>query len=107
MPKIARLWFGKTLSSRADEYEPYIVKTGVKDLQSTPGNEGVLILRRDDQETTEFGVISFWESLAAIEGFAGKDIGKAVYYPEDHQFLLKLEPRLVHFQIALAADIKR
>ena len=106
MPKIARVWFGKTVSSKADEYFQYVEQTGVRNLLETPGNEGVLLLRSADHEITEIGVMSIWESLNAIQGFAGDDIGRAVYYPEDDRFLLKKEPRVIHYEISLAKGIK-
>jgi hypothetical protein len=44
---------------------------------------------------------SFWESFDAICSFAGDDIEKAVYYPEDEAFLLELEPTVTHYENAL------
>ena len=34
---------------------------------------------------------TFWESLDAIRAFAGEDVEKAKYYPEDTGFLLEFE----------------
>ena len=99
MSKIARVWFGKTPASRADEYVEYVKRTGVQDLRATKGNLGVWVFRRVDGDTAEFSVISFWESKEAIQRFAGKDIAKARYYPEDHNFLLSLEPELIHYEV--------
>jgi heme-degrading monooxygenase HmoA len=106
MPKIARVWFGKVFSSQAEEYFEYVRKTGVKDLSATPGNQGVLLLQREHNGITEISVISFWESRLAIEGFAGKDIEQAVYYPEDSRFLLEMEPKLHHFDVSVATGLK-
>jgi hypothetical protein len=33
--------------------------------------------------------VSFWESRAAIEAFAGQDIDTAVFYPDDEQVLIE------------------
>ena len=106
MSQIARVWFGRVLSSKAEEYFEYVKETGVKDLRATPGNQGVLLLQREHNGVTEFGVISFWESRLAIEGFAGKNIEQAVYYPEDSKFLLEMEPKLLHFDVSLATGLK-
>lgn len=43
--------------------------------------------------------MTFWESLDAIRGFAGDDLEKAKYYPEDAEFLLEYEPRVVHYEV--------
>jgi hypothetical protein len=31
--------------------------------------------------------------------FAGEDVEKAKYYPEDDGFLLEFEPRVVHYEV--------
>jgi hypothetical protein len=47
----------------------------------------------------EFTLISLWESWDAIKAFAGADYEKAVYYPEDERFLLRLDPRVTHYEV--------
>ena len=37
--------------------------------------------------------VSWWESRAAIIGFAGSDIEAAVFYPEDDEYLVDRETR--------------
>ena len=44
-------------------------------------------------------MISLWESLEAIEEFAGDDIDHARYYPEDADFLIELEPKVTHYEV--------
>lgn len=96
---IARVWRGVTPRAKANDYHQYLQRTGVKDCEATAGNRGVYILRRDSGDESEFLFISFWDSLEAIRGFAGEDIARAVYYPEDADFLLAMEPRLVHYEV--------
>ena len=38
-------------------------------------------------------------SLEAIKGFAGEDVEVAKYYPEDKEFLLEFEPKVVHYEV--------
>jgi heme-degrading monooxygenase HmoA len=59
----------------------------------------VRILHRNGEEASHFYILTTWESRDAIEGFAGKDIEAAKYYPEDKQFLLEFEPKVQHFEI--------
>jgi len=99
MSQIARAWFGKLPANRLEDYVAYVERTGVKELRETEGNRGVQVWTRKDGDLAEIGVISFWDSAEAIERFAGKDINKARYYPEDKTFLLKLEPQLVHYKV--------
>ena len=39
-------------------------------------------------ERTEFVTLSFWASLEAITAFAGEDIDRAVFYPEDGDYFV-------------------
>jgi hypothetical protein len=43
--------------------------------------------------------LTFWESVEAIRGFAGDDVERAVFYPEDDRFLVAREDRVTHWQI--------
>jgi hypothetical protein len=46
--------------------------------------------------------VSWWESRAAIIGFAGSDIEAAVFYPEDDEYLVDRETTVSHFEVAAA-----
>ena len=96
---IARLWLGVTPVSKADAYADYLEQTGLKDYRATEGNQGVLLLRQTDGDTAEFLLFSFWESIEAIQRFAGEDITKAVYYPEDERYLISMEPQVAHYEV--------
>ncbi len=96
---IARVWRGAVRPGRGDAYAAYLDATGVKEIRATPGNQGVLVLRRDEAAQTEFVFISLWESLEAIRRFAGDDVERAHYYPEDRDFLLHLEPTVTHHTV--------
>jgi hypothetical protein len=46
-----------------------------------------------------FLTLTHWDSLEAVEAFAGEDISKARYYPEDADFLLEFEPTVEHYEL--------
>jgi heme-degrading monooxygenase HmoA len=96
---IARIWRGVTPELKADQYFDYLMATGVKDLRATEGNRGVMVFRRVSDGQAEFLLISLWESLDAIRRFAGDEIDTAVYYPEDKEYLLALEPKVMHYEV--------
>jgi quercetin dioxygenase-like cupin family protein/heme-degrading monooxygenase HmoA len=106
MSWIARVWFGKTESERSREYVEYVRSTGVKDLTGTEGNRGVLVLTRPGGRTSDIGVVSFWDSLRDVERFAGKSVNKAVYYERDREYLLSMEPELLHYEVPIAEGVK-
>jgi len=96
---IARTWHGVTYASKANEYLDYLKKTGVAEYQKTEGNQGVYVLERLDGDWAHFLLLTLWESEDAIKRFAGSEIEKAKYYPEDEEFLLELEPEVKHYEV--------
>ena len=96
---IVRIWHGVTAAAKSDEYLDYLKATGVPDYQATEGNRGVYVLRRIEGERALFLTVSFWESMSAIEGFAGSELERARYYPEDEGFLLDFEPTVEHYEV--------
>ncbi len=96
---VARMWHGRTLTSRADEYYAYLKEAGIDKIEAIEGNLGAQVLRRTNGKTTQFIVISYWESRDAIKKFAGEDIEKTHFLPKDPQYLLELEPKVKHFDV--------
>jgi heme-degrading monooxygenase HmoA len=104
---IARIWRGSTATADADAYVGYMLETGVSEYRKTPGNRGAWILRRTDGDRTDFVTLSFWESREAIRAFAGDDIERAVFYPEDDRFLIARELGVEHYEVIEAAGGER
>ena len=96
---VIRIWHGRTPQYRADEYAAFLEKRAISDYRATPGNLDVQILRRDDLDVSHFLTVTRWESEDAIRAFAGDEVLKARYYPEDKEFLLEFEPEVQHFTI--------
>ena len=96
---IARTWRGVVRREDAEAYAAYIDETGLREYRDTPGNRGAWMLRRDEGDRTEFVTLSFWDTRAAIAGFAGEDIERAVFYPEDDRYLVEREETVRHYEI--------
>lgn len=96
---IARIWHGITPTAKADEYLAFLRSRALTDYRSTAGNLAAFILRRTDGEVTHFTTLTHWDSLQSIEAFAGADISRAKYYPEDSGFLLEFEPNVQHSEL--------
>ena len=96
---IARIWRGITLKEKADDYLSYLQGTGLKDYAATPGNRGVTVLRRDQGENCEIMLVSLWDSIDAVRAFAGQNVDQSVYYAEDDQYLLQMEPLVRHYDV--------
>lgn len=96
---IARIWRGATRRSARDRYLTYLEKTGFAEYGSTEGSLGVLGLRRDVGERTEFLLVSLWDSMDAVRLFAGADPRRAVFYPEDDRFLIDADREVAHWEV--------
>ena len=96
---IVRIWHGRTARGRADDYARFLEERAIPDYRSTAGNLGAWVLRRDAGNVTHFLTVSRWESEAAIRAFAGDDMLRAKYYPEDAAYLLEFEPEVEQYEL--------
>jgi heme-degrading monooxygenase HmoA len=96
---IARTWHGMVRAADADAYHAYLLKTGLSDYRTTPGNEGLHVLRRIEGDVAHYLLMTLWDSWEAIRAFAGDDVERARYYPEDDRWLLEKEPFVTHYEV--------
>jgi heme-degrading monooxygenase HmoA len=99
---IARVWKGWTNPENADAYEKLLRETVIPGLRQIDGHRGAYILRDDKAEESEFVVVNFFESLAAVIAFAGPDYNVPVFEPEARELLSKVEPKANHYEVKLA-----
>ena len=96
---IARTWWGATKAEDAEAYLEYLHRTGFAEFRKTEGNRGALGLRRVVDDRAEFLLVSLWESEESIRRFAGDQIEKAVFYPEDERFLVDRDNHVTHYEV--------
>lgn len=101
---IARAWHGRVPAEKGDAYAEFIARVAVPDYQATPGNLGVTVLRRIEGSEAHFLLISLWKDRESIRAFAGEEIERARYYPEDRDFLLEFEPNVTHYEVLGAPE---
>jgi heme-degrading monooxygenase HmoA len=99
-PTFARVWRGRTIRARADEYERYLLANGIAPLEAK-GATGVQMLREDRESETEFVTISYWESVEAMTGGTKADPRHAHHLERDGEFLIEL-PQSVQILTILA-----
>jgi hypothetical protein len=87
-PVIARIWRGRTIASRADEYAGYLYEHGIRPLEEKA--LGVQMFREDRAGESEFVTISYWESVEAMSRFAGDDPRRIHHLARDAEFLIEL-----------------
>jgi len=96
---IVRLWHGRVPTAKAPAYRQFTNQRAIPDYQRVPGNISVHVLERQEGDVTHFITMTFWKDLDSIRGFSGEDLEKAKYYPEDKDYLLEFEPRVVHYEV--------
>lgn len=101
---ICRIWHGRTARSQAEAYSRFLKERAIPDYRSVAGNLSVEIMRRDEGAVTHFLTVTHWDSEDSIRAFAGEDLLKAKYYPEDKEFLLEFEPQVQHYIVTAGED---
>jgi hypothetical protein len=96
---IVRMWHGRVPASKAGAYREFLNTRAIPDYRSVDGNISVHILERSEGVITHFITLTFWKDIESIKAFAGEDVEVAKYYPEDQDFLLEFEPKVVHYEV--------
>ena len=96
---ILRRWRGAVRAEDAEAYLAHQAGTGVRDYRATPGNLGVLVLRRPVGDLVEVVTLSLWESMDDVRRFAGDEPGVAVFYPGDDDLLVEKDAHVDHHEV--------
>ena len=93
------MWHGRVSASKAGAYREFLNTYAISDYQSVEGNLSVHILERREGDITHFITLTLWKDWDSIKAFAGDDVDTAKYYPEDKDFLLEFEPKVLHYEV--------
>ncbi len=96
---IARIWHGRTKASDFEDYTELMKSVAIPDYEKTPGFVKLSFLRRVEGDVAHFNLVTYWESLEVIKNFAGDDYEIAKYYPEDKDYLLEFEEKVIHYEV--------
>ena len=96
---IARVWRGATRADDEDAYAQYLEETGMRAARALDGNRGTLVLHRRVGDRAEFETVLLFESLDHVCAFAGDEIERAVFFPEDDRFLVERELTVAHYEV--------
>jgi len=96
---IGRRWHGRVPAAKAEAYLGLMAEIGLPDYRSTLGNRGAWCLHRREADIVHVEMFTLWEEEAAIRRFAGEELNQAKYYNFDPDYLVELEPEVVHFEV--------
>jgi heme-degrading monooxygenase HmoA len=96
---IIREWRGRAGRSQADAYPRHFRERVISELREVPGFMGAQLSRRDVDGGVEFLVLTRWQSMDAIRGFAGTEVDKAVVEPGAAAALVEFDERVRHYEV--------
>jgi heme-degrading monooxygenase HmoA len=97
---VERVWLARAANrDDAAAYASYFRRVVLPELKAVGGYRGAKVLQRDRDGGVEIVVVSRWESLDAIRGFAGDDINRAVVHDEAARLLSGCDRTVRHFEI--------
>ena len=99
---IARVWRGWTTNENADAYEQLLQQVVYPGLQKIDGYLGGYIFRQNGEKETEFVTVNLFESLDAVQAFAGSDYEVPVFEPEARRLLSRIESVARHYEVKRA-----
>jgi antibiotic biosynthesis monooxygenase (ABM) superfamily enzyme len=97
---ITRLWRGWTTVDNADAYERFLLDDLFPSMREIAGFRGADILRRLEHEEVAFITLTRFDSVAAIQAFAGDNYETPVLEPRALALLARYERRALHFDTA-------
>ncbi len=98
---ISRIWHGWTTAKNADAYENLLTQeifTSIRARQ-IKGYRGIHLLRRTLDEEVEFITIMWFDTLDAVQAFAGDDYEAAVVPAKARALLSRFDAYSQHYDV--------
>ena len=96
---IARTWHGAVPIDKSNTYLALLKIVSQQKHRAVPGNQGSYTLHRTAGDLTHFVMLTFWDSVDAIKGFAGENIEVPKCDDFDPTFLVAMEPTVQHHEV--------
>ena len=103
---ILRMWKGRSTVEKSSAYVVHARDTVFPKLQKIPGNGGAYLLRHPINEGVEFVVLTLWDSMEAVQKFAGQNLDQAVVEPEAKSVLIGFDDFVTHYDVVCATQSK-
>jgi len=96
---ILRMWKARSTASRVGEYIQHATEVVFPKIRAIEGHRGEYLLHREVEGGVELVVLTLWESMEAVQRFAGPDPNKAVVEPEGRAALTSFDEYVTHFDV--------
>jgi len=97
---IARLWSARSTKAQSTSYLEHFWQSVVPSLRKFDGYVAASVLVRPFGDSVEILVTTVWQSIHAIEAFAGSDRETAVVASEAAALLTDYDRRVRHYEVA-------
>jgi GNAT superfamily N-acetyltransferase len=97
---IVRIWRARAARDQAGTYVEHATALVFPELRQLPGHKGALVLTKAQDAHVTMQVLTFWESMQAVQAFAGSSPDLAVVEPEAQAVLLDFDRTVAHYQLA-------
>ena len=96
---IIRAWCGRASRARSDAYPKHFRMVVVPELRTVPGFLDAQLCQRAEDDKVEFLVLTRWQSMEAVRGFAGPTVDKAVVEPGAVAALDDFDDTVRHYEV--------
>lgn len=96
---ISRHWKGIAKHEEADNYVKHLENDTFPKIRKINGYLTASILKRKVEQGTEFLIITAWESIEAIQAFAGDEAEVAVVPPMVQNMMIKYDRKVIHYEV--------
>ena len=96
-----RSWSARATPEGAESYRRHFEDEVLPRLRAVPGQRGALLLCRRVGPHAELAVLTFWNSMDAIQAFAGTEATTAVVAPKARSVLKDYDREVRIFEVLL------
>ncbi len=96
---VIREWRGRVNATSQDAYPAHFRDGVLPELRRLPGFAGASLSKRALDGKIEFLVLTRWDSMDAVRGFAGDDPGRAVVDPTAAAALTDFDKSASHYEV--------
>jgi heme-degrading monooxygenase HmoA len=96
---IARTWKAVADKEQVQHYVMHFEKNVFPELRQIMGFLGVYVMEKPVGDGMEIQVMTLWESMEAIQQFAGEQVDQAVVEPEAQAVLRSFDTTVSHHEV--------
>ncbi len=95
---VSRHWKGTAKSGEAENYIAHLRIDAFPKLSTVPGFISASILKGELDRGTAFLIMTRWESLGAIDQFAGSAVETAVVSESAQAMMIRYDEKVLHYE---------